>query len=274
MSPRFQHRIRIDLAYVGEDFYGWQMQPDRRSVQGDLAAMLERLVDRRCIPVGAGRTDAGVHARGQVAHVELANAAEVARVCGALSKLQPADIHITAVRPVSVAFNARHSATARRYAYRLKFERNIFDCCAFQVPRWLDQDAMNAACRFFKGDHDFSSFCKTGSLKENNHCAVDLCALEWSAEGGIFHIRANRFLHHMVRNLVGLLVEIGRDQRATHEVEAILAAQDRQAAGKMSPAHGLFLEEVYYPDELMDPDYLPPDYHDRPHKTADEGDIA
>ena len=232
MNPR----VRLDLAYVGTGFHGWQIQPGLRTVQGELAAVLPRILERSCQPIGAGRTDAGVHARGQVAHVELLDAVEVARVCGALPRFEFADLQVLRVRPVSPAFDARYSATARRYAYRLHCRRNIFDRHAFHAPWPLDRTAMDLACARLVGTHDFSSFCKTRSLKASNTCRVDLCALEWNDQGGIFHIRANRFLHHMVRNLVGLLVEIGRGKRGTEEVDAILAARDRRTASKMAPA--------------------------------------
>ena len=266
-------RVRIDLAYVGTAFHGWQVQPGLRTVQGDLAAMLERLLLRPMMPTGAGRTDTGVHAHGQVAHVKLRNHNEVQRVVGALAKLPPDDIHIHEVRQVSPVFNARLQATSRRYSYRLRWTRNIFDPHAFEVLRPLDHQAMEAASRRFLGEHDYSSFCKTGSLKDENTCRLDLCALEWTDQGCIFRVRANRFLHHMVRNMVGLLLEIGRGVRQPEDVDAVLAARSRTAAGMMAPAHGLFLDEVTYPDELLDPGYLPPDYTPWPHEAA-EGDDA
>jgi tRNA pseudouridine38-40 synthase len=257
-TPRLP-RVRLDLAYVGAGFSGWQMQPDRRTVQGELADRLERLLGRDCRPVGAGRTDTGVHARGQVAHVVLQGAAEVLRVCRALPKLCQDDIQILAARAVSPAFDARRSATSRRYAYRLCLMRNLFDPFAFHVPWRLDRDAMNAACARVRGVHDFTSFCKAGSLKTDNHCHMDLCALEWDDNVGILHIRADRFLHHMVRNLVGVLVEVGRGRRQPADLDRILEARDRRQAGMTAPAHGLFLEEVTYPPALLDPGYLPPD---------------
>lgn len=270
-------RVRLDIAYAGAGFRGWQIQPDRRTVQGELTTILTRILERPCQPVGAGRTDTGVHARGQVAHVELNNAVEVARVCGAMPRITWDDLQVLRARPVSPAFDARFSATARRYAYRLKFRRNIFDTYAFHAPWRLDRAAMDTACRLILGTHDFASFCKTGSQKEDNTCDVDLCALEWTDEGGIFHIRANRFLHHMVRNLVGLLIEVGRSSRRADDVAAILAARDRRTAGKMAPACGLFLEEVNYPEELADPSWLPPDFIPRPEPVAEpdrQGDDA
>lgn len=265
-------RVRLDLAYVGTAFHGWQMQPGQRTVQGELAARLARLLGRQCRPVGAGRTDAGVHARGQVAHVQLHTEAEGWRVCRALPKLCPDDIQVLAARRVSPAFNARLSATRRRYSYRLQWQRNLFEPFALSVPWPLDQSAMDAACRRVRGVHDFSSFCKAGSLQADNHCRIDLCAFDWEPAGGILHIRADRFLHHMVRNLMGVLLEIGRGRRRSEDLDWILAARDRRRAGPTAPAHALFLEEVTYPPALLDPDFTPPDATPRP--PAAEGDDA
>jgi len=267
-------RIRIDLAYLGTGFHGWQIQHDRRTVQGELAGILTRLLQRPAQPTGAGRTDAGVHARGQVAHLPLATAAEVLRVARALPKMVPDDIQIHGVAAVSPAFDARHSAVARRYAYRLQQRRNIFDPHAFHVPWRLDRDAMDAACARLRGTHDFRSFCKTGSLKEDNTCRVEVCGLEWTDQGGIFHVRADRFLHHMVRNLVGVLLEVGRGSRGPEDLDRILAAGDRRAAGRMAPAHGLFLEEVVYPPQLLDPRYVPADAHRRRPAAEEEPPTA
>jgi len=269
-------RVRIDLAYVGTAFHGWQVQPGGlRTVQGELAAALERLLQRPCLPVGAGRTDAGVHALGQVAHAEVQDAREVSRVTGALARLVPDDMQVHAVREVSPAFNARLSAIWRCYHYHLRWTRNLFDPHALVVTQALDRQAMDDACARLLGTHDFASFCKTSSLKDDNTCRVDLCALEWTAEGCIFRVRADRFLHHMVRNLVGLLVEVGRGARRPDEIAAILAARQRAVLGPMAPAQGLFLAEVGYPERLLDPGYVPDDFTPRPPAAGDpsaEGD--
>ncbi len=274
LAAGWRPRVRIDLAYVGTGFHGWQIQPDRRTVQGELAGILTRLLQRPAQPTGAGRTDAGVHARGQVAHLELATAAEVLRVGRALPKMVPDDLQVLGVAAVSPAFDARHSAIARRYAYRLQWRRNIFDPHAFHVPWRVDRDAMDAACARLRGTHDFRSFCKTGSLKADNTCRVEVCGLEWTDRGGIFHVRADRFLHHMVRNLVGVLLEVGRGARRPEDLDRILAAGDRRAAGMMAPAHGLFLEEVVYPPQLLDPRYVPADAPRRPAAAAEEPPTA
>ncbi len=249
-------RVRIDLAYVGTEFHGWQIQPDRRSVQGELHNMLSRLLGRDCQPCGAGRTDAGVHARGQVCHVDIADRREFERLERALAGMAPPDLAVTRVRLVSRDFSSRFSAVSRRYSYHLLLKRDIFRSHVFHVPYAVDREAMDRAAAYFPGTHDFSSFCKTRSLKDDgNVCQVDLCRFQWAQDSAIFQVRANRFLHHMVRNLVGTLLEVGRGTRRPDEMPNILAARDRGSAGKTVPAQGLFLEEVTYPEQLLDPAY-------------------
>lgn len=257
-EPRI--RLRLDVSYVGSEFHGWQIQNDLRTVQGELRNNLSRLLGRIVTPVGAGRTDSGVHARGQVAHLTVASAEEAVRVTNALPAMVPDDIGITAVRRVSPDFNACFSAVARRYSYSLLEVRDIFRPFSWRIYRPLDRRTMNRAAADLKGSHDFSSFCKTRSLKaDGNVCHVDLCNFDWTGDSAIFHVRANRFLHHMVRNLVGTLVAIGHGTLPADCIPAILAARDRNAAGKRAPAHGLFMEEVYYPDHVLDPAWRDPD---------------
>ena len=253
-------RLKIDLAYVGAGFHGWQFQPDRRTVQGEFAAAVARLLGRTVTTVGAGRTDAGVHARGQVAHLDVATAEEAARLVRVLPGAVPDDMAVAAVRPVSPAFNARLGATARRYSYNLLLGRDLFRPHCWQLGADLDRAAMERAAAAVSGVHDFTSFCKAASLKDDgNRCAVDLCRFEWCGDSAIFHVRANRFLHHMVRNLVGTLVEIGQGRRAADDMASILAARARSRAGGMAPPQGLFLEEVTYPERLLDPNWREPD---------------
>ncbi len=260
-------RLRIDLAYRGRDYHGWQIQPRHRTVQGELRRQCSRLLDREATPVGAGRTDAGVHARGQVAHLDVRTAEEAQRIMGALPRLMPEDIQVLSVTRVSPHFNARFSAEARRYSYHLFFGRDIFREHEWQVYFPLDRGAVDQAARGFLGDHDFTSFCRTSSLKDDgNRCQVDLCTFEWNERSAIFHVRANRFLHHMVRIMVGTLVEVGQGSRPVDCVPEILAARDRSRSGRMAPAQGLFLEEVYYPEKIEEPrwrDSVSPDSGDQ-----------
>ena len=249
VDPMTGVRVSFRVAYVGTGFSGWQFQPALRTVQGVLKKKLSFLLGREVSPVGAGRTDTGVHARGQVAHVTVASEEEAARLKRALPGMMPADIEVYDFQSVTPDFHARFSAIARRYSFHLLFRRKIFQPNTWQITRSIDRQAMDTAAAFFPGSHDCASFCKTSSLKDNgNVCHIDLCAFEWSADSAIFHVRANRFLHHMVRIMVGTLVEVGRGQRPASEIPDILEARDRSRAGLMAPTEGLFLEEVYYPE--------------------------
>jgi tRNA pseudouridine38-40 synthase len=267
-------RLRIDLAYLGGPFHGWQIQPDLRTVQGEMRRTCSRLLGRDACPIGAGRTDAGVHARGQVCHLDVATPREVERITRKLAALVPRDIQVKGVRLVSPFFDARLSATARHYSYHLLWRRDVFrEPYALHIPEPLDREALEAAASHFLGTHDFASFCKKDSLKpDDNTCRVELCRFHWQEDSAIFHVRANRFLHHMVRNLVGTLVEVGRGRRSAADMPALLAARDRTRAGRKAPAHALFLEEVSYPEELFDPAYRPAD--PTPAGNESQGDMS
>jgi tRNA pseudouridine38-40 synthase len=249
VEPISGMRVSFKVAYVGSTFSGWQFQPDQRTVQGVLNKKLSFLMGREISIVGAGRTDTGVHARGQVAHVTLINEEEVVRLERALPQLMPSDVSVFGFQRVAPHFHSRFSAIARRYSYHLLFRRDIFQPNNWQMLRRIDRMAMDQAAAFFPGTHDCASFCKTSSLKDKgNVCHIDLCTFEWSEDSAIFHVRANRFLHHMVRIMVGTLMEVGRGQRPASQIPEILEAVDRSSAGCMAPAEGLFLEEVYYPE--------------------------
>jgi len=248
-------RVRLDVAYVGGAFFGWQIQPGLRTVQGVLRQEVSRLMGYQATVVGAGRTGTAVHASGQVAHLDVRTLQECERLRRALPAAVPADIGIKDVRQVSCAFNARLSALWRRYSYHILLGRDIFQPHVWQLDPPMDRAAMEAAASMLRGRHDFSSFCKTASLKDDgNACVVDVCDFEWHSGGVILHIRADRFLHHMVRTIAGTLVEIGRGRTCAQDIPNILAARDRRLAGGMAPACGLFLEEVAYPSSLLVPE--------------------
>jgi tRNA pseudouridine38-40 synthase len=251
-------RLRLDLAYLGTRFHGFQFQPGVRTVQGELGAMLERLLRREVPIVGAGRTDAGVHARGQVCSLTVGSDAESERLIRHLAHVAPADLQVLAVRVVSPKFNARFSAVSRRYSYHLLLRPDIFRArTAVLVLGRLDRTALDAAAAHLVGAFDFTSFCKQRSLKDAGRriCRIDHCCFEWGESSTILHVRADRFLHNMVRILAGTLVEVGLGRRLPADIPTILQARDRQRAGRTLPAHGLFLEEVIYPEALLDPAY-------------------
>jgi len=258
-------RLRLDLAYDGTDFHGWATQPGLRTVQGLLEAALAQVLRVEAAPVTcAGRTDTGVHARGQVVHVDVAPdvlAASAGRstvepteaLLRRLNGVLPADVRVRGLREVPEAFDARFSAVWRRYAYRIADHPALADPLVRRAvlarPRRLDLDAMNAAASGLTGEHDFAAFCKR---REGATTVRKLLDLSWGrdAEGlAVASVRADAFCHHMVRSLVGALVAVGEGRRPPSWAAEVLAAGVRDAAVTVVPAHGLTLEEVGYPDD-------------------------
>jgi tRNA pseudouridine38-40 synthase len=241
---------RIVLAYDGTDFHGWQVQPDLRTVQGELARAVGRLVPLTEPPPGAGRTDAGVHARGQVASVPLAGAQQLSLLARALPRLVPADMAVLEVAARAPGFHARFSATARRYTYRmLEVADPLRRRDHWRVRPGLNWPAMQSAAPLLVGDHDCTSFCRAASAEPGRmRCVVRNSELSRGALPGSWEytVEADRFVHSMVRTIVGTLLEIGAGRRAPESISDILAARDRRAAGATAPPHGLCLEQVEY----------------------------
>jgi tRNA pseudouridine38-40 synthase len=248
-------RIRMDLAYEGTDFHGWAAQPGLRTVQGTVETALATLLRIPSVSlVCAGRTDTGVHARGQVAHVDVdpgdTEAAELRRrVDGVL----PADVRVRRVVAAPEGFDARFSAVWRRYAYRIADRPEAVDpltrgyVLAWRRP--LDLDAIDRASALLLGRHDFASFCKR---REGATTIRTLLALTWEREPGgllVGGVRADAFCHHMVRSLVGCLVAVGEGRRPPEWAGEVLAAQARDPSVVVLPPHGLTLEEVGYPPD-------------------------
>ncbi|MDI6909925.1 tRNA pseudouridine(38-40) synthase TruA [Nocardioides sp.] len=252
-------RIRLDLAYDGTDFHGWAAQPGLRTVQGELSDALATVLRVPSVAVVcAGRTDAGVHARGQVVHADL-DGLEPAAVEGLLRRLNgrlPADVRVRRVAAAPAGFDARFGALWRRYAYRIADTPAVVDPLTrghvLAWPRSLDLDAMNAASAVLVGRHDFASFCKQ---REGATTIRTLLELSWARERSgllVGTVRADAFCHSMVRSLVGCLIAVGEGRRPVAWAEDILRAEVRDPSVAVVHAHGLTLEEVAYPldDEL------------------------
>ncbi|MGY4719722.1 tRNA pseudouridine(38-40) synthase TruA [Naumannella cuiyingiana] len=250
-------RFRIDLAYDGAGFSGWATQPGLRTVQGELECWLPRVLrlDAPTPLTVAGRTDAGVHARGQVAHVDLPADTDPDRLTRRLRRVLPADITIAAVRPAAPGFDARFSALWRRYAYRLS-DRPADPLLRNQVvavPGPLDPEAMSEAGSRLLGLRDFAAFCKRRDGASTVRTLLELHA-ERIADGpfaGVveLRVRADAFCHSMVRSLAGALVAVGQGRRDLAWLDAAGAATARPSSIQVMPAHGLTLEEVGYPPD-------------------------
>ena len=249
--------LRVTLAYDGTDFHGWQIQPGGvRTVQGEMIRALRRLVPLDGIPPGAGRTDAGVHARGQVSSIVVADLAAVERVSRALPRMMPPDVAIREVTLARAGFHARFSARGRRYRYRFCMEGDPFlRRNHLRINPDLDLASMQASLGGLSGDHDCTSLCRTASLEPGRTlCRIRRAELVWEDGTGYFEIEADRFLHSMVRIVVGTLLEVGRGTRGVDTFTEVLAARDRRVAGATAPPHGLCLEEVFYDDVSAETD--------------------
>ncbi len=246
-------RLRLDLSYDGARFHGWAAQPDTRTVQGEVEAAVATILSLETpVPLTcAGRTDAGVHARGQVAHVDLDDSVDVEALARRLRSLLPDDIGLRSLAPAPPGFDARFSALERRYVYRMR-DRGPSDPLArghvVDWPRELDVDAMNAAAEHLLGEHDFAAFCKK---REGATTIRTLLAFRCERQDGLLEttVRADAFCHSMVRSLMGTLVAVGEHRFAPDWAASVLASAVRDARIRVMPAHGLVLEEVVYPPD-------------------------
>jgi tRNA pseudouridine38-40 synthase len=244
-------RYRLTLEYDGSGFVGWQRQDNGMSIQQAVETAIERFSGEVVRVFGAGRTDAGVHARGQVAHFDLEKETDAETVAGALNAhLRPDKIAVLAAQAVEAGFDARLSARMRAYEYLIVNRRAPLTVArgrAWQVARALDAGAMHEAAQRLVGRHDFSTF--RASLCQAKSPVKTLDALDVARDGDEIRLtaRARSFLHHQVRNMVGTLELVGAGKWTADDVRAALEACDRAAGGPTAPAEGLYLVEVGYP---------------------------
>jgi tRNA pseudouridine38-40 synthase len=244
---------KLLLSYDGSEFFGWQVQPDRVTVQGELREALFRITGEDVLPQGSGRTDAGVHALGQVASFPLIAPIPEENLARALNRTLPPSIRVLAANRVGADFHARHSARAKTYEYRIYREEICPPWKAryvYAYPAPLNVDEMQRAAAQVLGEHDFTSFAAHSDDPDPQSNVRHLYTSAWSKEAGllIYHVQGNGFLHHMVRNLVGTFLEVGRGNVNQMEVPSILTSRCRARAGPTAPARGLFLVRVEYPE--------------------------
>lgn len=251
--------LRLDLEYDGGGFVGWQSQAHGRTVQGELQRALCTLLQEEVVPIGSGRTDAGTHAAGQVAHLQTRCTRPVERILVGLNALLPPDVAVHRVVDAPVDFHARYSARGKRYRYRVATTRPALERHrVWPVYHPLDVQAMQAATAHLTGPLDFRAFCKANPEPEHYECRID--AASWTCVGDErhFEIAANRFLRHMVRILVGTLVDVGRGQLSAGDFGVLLqAGAQRHDGGPTAPARGLCLQRVFYDDGDGGPSGLP-----------------
>jgi len=270
-AKKVVRNLKVILSYDGTDFAGWQVQPDRATVQGTLASAIGRLTGENVLPQGSGRTDAGVHALAQVASFGTESKIPVENWVIALNDILPSTIRVLEVAEAADEFHARKSAQAKTYRYRM-YRGAI--CPPFvaryvwHFPYPLDEVAMMDAAGLVVGEHDFTSFAAVdperaermeaeGQVHHQGHEGAqrkdvsnvrEVFSSKWEREGDefVYTVRGNGFLHHMVRNLVGTFVLVGKGTVSREEFARIQAARDRSAAGSTAPASGLFLVGVEY----------------------------
>lgn len=243
-----ERTFRLTVAYDGTAFHGWQVQPGVRTVQGELERAVSEALERPITRVhGAGRTDTGVHARGQVASFSADTTLPARALPPVVGRFLPPDMRVVDAEEVPADFHARHSARARRYVYRL-LERGdvLWERFAWWPARDVGLAALQASAAALVGTHDCSSFQAVGSSPADPVCRVDLA--RWFAwEGGMaMEVQADHFLYHMVRNLVGTSLAVAAEPDPAAAMRDVLAAQDRGAAGVTAPPQGLCLEAVLY----------------------------
>jgi tRNA pseudouridine38-40 synthase len=250
--------FKIVLAYDGSDFSGWQIQPDAATIQGTLASAIGRVTGEKVLPQGSGRTDAGVHALAQVATFALESPIPPQNLVKALNDILPPSIRVIEATEAPLQFHARKSAHAKTYHYRIHRGAVCPPFLARYVwhyPYPLDEDAIRQAASFVIGEHDFTSFAAVDSERGREDEISDarsnvrrIFASTWERAGEelLYVVRGSGFLHHMVRNLVGTCVLVGRGTLKPEDVAAILEARNRSAAGATAPASGLYLVSVEY----------------------------
>jgi tRNA pseudouridine38-40 synthase len=270
--PEQNQTWKLILAYDGTEFHGWQIQPDQPTIQGELQSALGRIVGESPLPQGSGRTDAGVHALAQVASFTLQARIPPANLVRALNRSLPGSIRILAAEIVPDAFHARHSAVAKTYEYRvLPIEPACHQICPPFLARYVypyswpvDLAGLNFAAAAFLGEHDFRSFAASDpdlATRESDEDAIQtqprtavrtIYSSSWHEQitDGfhllVYRVGGSGFLHHMVRNLVGTMLDVARGYMRRDDIPAILDAHDRTVAGPTAPARGLFLHSVEY----------------------------
>lgn len=249
-----KRNIKIIIEYDGTNYGGWQRQTNSPSIQQELEEGLFKLTGEEVTVQGAGRTDSGVHARGQVANFYTHSSIPSQRFSFALNAVIPYDIRVVESVEVAHDFHSRFCAKARHYRYSMvvgphgiAIGRNYF----YHIPVQLDIASMEGAAEMFKGEHDFKAFQAAGSIAKTTVKTIHHSKLTWQEPYLYFDVIGNGFLYNMVRIMAGTLIYVGKGKIKSSEIENILKSGDRRQAGPTAPAHGLCLEKVYYDDSFL-----------------------
>jgi tRNA pseudouridine38-40 synthase len=241
--------IKLVVEYDGTGFSGWQRLSRGRSIQAEIEKALHAVTHEKVNLIGAGRTDAGVHALGQVANFNTESALPIVRIPPGLNAHLPEEIRIVGAEEVGSEFHARYSATGRTYRYAVlnrPWPSAILRYRAYHVPFALDVEAIAAALAMLRGRHVFTAFRAVGSSERSTVCDLRKADVARSGEMVIFTFEADRFLRHMVRLIIGTMLKVGQGKLTPNAVAEILAGEDNQRAGPRAPAHGLYLVKVDY----------------------------
>ncbi len=240
-------RFFIQFSYKGTNYHGWQIQTNVNTVQAEINKALSTLLNSKIEVMGAGRTDAGVHAKEMYAHFDYNIVFDISKLIMKLNSFLPNDIAIHTIFQVDDEVSSRFDAISRTYEYHIVQQKSPFAPDAYYLHKKLDVDAMNLACKHLLGKQDFSSFSKVNTQTFTNNCNVVFAKWERENDELIFSIKADRFLRNMVRAIVGTLLEVGLGKVKVDDVKEIIKAKDRREAGTSVPGNALFLIEVEYP---------------------------
>lgn len=254
-----EKNLILKVEYDGTNYSGWQIQPNANTIQEELGKALRRITVFNSNIIASGRTDAGVHAFGQIANVRLENDFNIedTSIPRALNSLLPADIRIVRARVVNNKFHSRFDALKREYVYRVATQDSVFTRLYTTEIRYdFDPDRLFKAAEFFRQMNDFTTFSKINPDITNPVCDIDIS--EWKlCENGIYEyrVRANHFLYGMVRLMVGAMMDVARGKTTLFELEDALKLRDRSLASPSVPAKGLFFVKAYYPEGLLEKDF-------------------
>ena len=246
-------RWKFLLMYEGTDFKGWQKQPDERTVQGELEHALETLYQQSVVTMGQGRTDAGVHAEGQVAHADLPEKFDAKRILHAMKGLLPSDMAMVEAEVISADFHARFDALSRQYRYQITCGKNpLLRRMAWNVESGIDFSLLEKCASDILGKHDFINFCIPPDEPEMTTLS-EIFRSEWNRKNGllIYRIEGNRFLRHLVRRLVGTMVHVGIGKISYERFCEMLNGEESDVKGHTAPAKGLILETVQFKDDEL-----------------------
>lgn len=241
------NRFKLTIEYDGTNFSGWQVQPDTRTIEGEIEQAFSKILQDSVDVVGQGRTDAGVHALGQVAHVDISGNTDPEKLIFGVNNLISDEVFIRSIEEVHADFHARFDATSREYEFVLVNRHSPLNRgISVLLPKKCDFNLMRQAAVLVKGTHDFAPFSKFNEDNFTTLCDVFDSEFEEVENGFVYKIRANRFLRNMVRRLIGTMIKIGEGKLTLDEFEAALSNPESEIATQTAPAKGLILKQVYY----------------------------